>query len=219
MHTNFIKWIPIRNSYIFMSNETEEKENINEELNESSQNEKTVEETDKKSKKKSKKKEAPKKEKEPAEIIAELKDTVLRTRADFDNFRKRTQRDIADARAYGKISALEELLPIFDTFKMAMMAANMDNADLNTLLAGMNMIENQFTQSFGALGIDELNGVGEKFDPNLHDAVSEEFSEEVEAGTIISQHRCGYKMGERLIRAATVIVSKGPEAKEADEES
>jgi len=202
-----------------MSNETEEKENINEELNESSQNEKTVEETDKKSKKKSKKKEAPKKEKEPAEIIAELKDTVLRTRADFDNFRKRTQRDIADARAYGKISALEELLPIFDTFKMAMMAANMDNADLNTLLAGMNMIENQFTQSFGALGIDELNGVGEKFDPNLHDAVSEEFSEEVEAGTIISQHRCGYKMGERLIRAATVIVSKGPEAKEADEES
>ena len=201
-----------------MSNETEEKENINEELNGNSESEQPVEKNDKKSKKKSKKKDAPKKEKDPAEIIAELKDTVLRTRADFDNFRKRTQRDIADARAYGKISALEELLPIFDTFKMAMMAANMDNADLNTLLAGMNMIENQFTQSFSALGIDELNGVGQKFDPNLHDAVSEEFSDEVEAGTIISQHRCGYKMGERLIRAATVIVSKGPENEEAGEE-
>ena len=202
-----------------MSNDTEEKENINEELNENSETEQTVEKDDKKSKKKSKKKEAPKKEKEPAEIIAEMKDIVLRTRADFDNFRKRTQRDIADARAYGKISALEELLPIFDTFKMAMMAANMDNADLNTLLAGMNMIENQFTQSFGALGIDELNGVGQKFDPNLHDAVSEEFSDEVEAGVIISQHRCGYKMGERLIRAATVIVSKGPEKEDSGEES
>ena len=202
-----------------MSNKTEEKEDVNEELNNDSGTEQAVEENDKKSKKKSKKKEAPKKEKDPAEIIAELKDTVLRTRADFDNFRKRTQRDIADARAYGKISALEELLPIFDTFKMAMMAANMDNADLNTLLAGMNMIENQFTQSFGALGIDELNAVGQKFDPNLHDAVSEEFSEEVEAGTVISQHRCGYKMGEKLIRAATVIVSKGPEQEESGEES
>lgn len=202
-----------------MSNKTEEQNELNEELNENSNNQQTVEENDSKSKKKSKKKEAPKKEKDPAEIIAELKDTVLRTRADFDNFRKRTQRDIADARAYGKISALEELLPIFDTFKMAMMAANMDNADLNTLLAGMNMIENQFTQSFGALGIDELNVVGQKFDPTLHDAVSEQFSEEVEAGTIISQHRCGYKMGERLIRAATVIVSKGPEKEEAGEEA
>ncbi len=202
-----------------MSNNTKEKEDINEELNENSGEGQTVEKNDKKSKKKTKKKDAANKVKDPAEIITELKDTVLRTRADFDNFRKRTQRDIADARAYGKISALEELLPIFDTFKMAMMASNMDNADLNTLLAGMNMIQNQFTQSFNALGIDELNAVGQKFDPNIHDAVSEEFSEEVDAGIVISQHRCGYKMGERLIRAATVIVSKGPEEQDTGEES
>lgn len=198
-----------------MSKENKENEELNEE-----NVEQAVEETSKKADKKKDKKEKTdskkQKTKSPEEIIAELKDTVLRTRADFDNFRKRTQRDLADARAYGKISAVEEILPIFDTFKMAMQAANMDNADLNTLLAGMNMIQNQFTQSFGSLGIDEVNAIGEKFDPNMHDAVSEQASDEVEAGYVISQHRCGYKVGERLIRAATVVVSSGPEVEKED---
>jgi len=172
---------------------------------------------DDKADKRSKAKDKSKKEKDPVELVAELKETILRIRADFDNFRKRTQRDIADARAYGKISAVEEILPIFDTFKMALQAANMDNADLNTLLAGLNMIQNQFSQSFGALGIDEINALGEAFDPNIHEAVSEEFSEDKEAGVVIGQHRCGYKVGERLIRAATVVVSKGPQVEEAQE--
>lgn len=198
-----------------MSKENKENEELNEE-----NVEQAVEETSKKADKKKDKKEKTdskkQKTKSPEEVIAELKDTVLRTRADFDNFRKRTQRDLADARAYGKISAVEEILPIFDTFKMAMQAANMDNADLNTLLAGMNMIQNQFTQSFGSLGIDEVNAIGEKFDPNMHDAVSEQASDEVEAGYVISQHRCGYKVGERLIRAATVVVSSGPEVEKED---
>lgn len=199
-----------------MSNENIDKEELNEE-----NVEQAAEETSKKADKKKDKKARvdSKKEKSPEEVIAELKDTVLRTRADFDNFRKRTQRDLADARAYGKISAVEEILPIFDTFKMAMQAANMDNADLQTLLAGMNMIQNQFTQSFSSLGIDEVNAIGEKFDPNLHDAVSEQPSEEVEAGYIISQHRCGYKVGERLIRAATVVVSSGAEVQQEKEEA
>ena len=158
-----------------------------------------------------------KKEKDPQEKIAELQNAVLRARADFDNFRKRTQRDLADARAYSKMSTVGEILPIFDTFKMAMQAANMDNADMNTLLAGLNMIQNQFTQSFDAMGVSEVNAIGQDFDPNLHEAVVEQFSEEVEVGKIISQQRSGYKMGEKLIRAATVVVSKGPEP-EAEEE-
>ncbi|MCH2209284.1 MAG: nucleotide exchange factor GrpE [Lentisphaerales bacterium] len=159
-----------------------------------------------------------KSEKDPQEKIVELQNAVLRARADFDNFRKRTQRDLADARAYSKMSTVEEILPIFDTFKMAMQAANMDNADLNTLLAGLNMIQNQFVQSFDAMGVSEVNAVGQEFDPNLHEAVVEQFSEEIEAGKVISQQRSGYKMGEKLIRAATVVVSKGPEP-EAEEET
>ena len=98
-----------------------------------------------------------------------------------------------------------------------MQAANMDNADMNTLLAGLNMIQNQFVQSFDAMGVSEVNAIGQDFDPNLHEAVVEQFSDEVEAGKVISQQRSGYKMGEKLIRAATVVVSKGPEP-EAEEE-
>jgi molecular chaperone GrpE len=158
-----------------------------------------------------------KKEVDPQEKIAELQNAVLRARADFDNFRKRTQRDLADARSYSKMSTIEEFLPIFDTFKMAMQAANADNADLTTLLAGLNMIQNQFNQSFDSMGVTEVDAVGQEFDPNLHEAVVEQFSEEIASGTVISQHRCGYKIGERLVRAATVIVSKGPEVIEVEE--
>ncbi|MCM8529758.1 MAG: nucleotide exchange factor GrpE [Lentisphaeraceae bacterium] len=159
-----------------------------------------------------------KKEADPQEKIADLQNAVLRAKADFDNFRKRTQRDIADARAYSKMSTVEEILPIFDTFKMAMQAANMDNADLNTLLAGLNMIQNQFTQSFNALGVSEVDATGKDFDPKIHDAVVEQFSEELPVGKVISQQRSGYMMGEKLIRAATVIVSKGPETSESEEQ-
>lgn len=159
-----------------------------------------------------------KQEADPQEKIADLQNAVLRAKADFDNFRKRTQRDLADARAYAKMSTVEEILPIFDTFKMAMQAANMDNADLNTLLAGLNMIQNQFGQSFNALGVSEVDATGKDFDPNIHDAVVEQFSDEIPEGKVISQQRSGYMMGEKLIRAATVIVSKGPETSESEEQ-
>lgn len=159
-----------------------------------------------------------KQEADPQEKIADLQNAVLRAKADFDNFRKRTQRDLADARAYSKMSTVEEILPIFDTFKMAMQAANMDNADLNTLLAGLNMIQNQFGQSFNALGVSEVDATGKDFDPNIHDAVVEQFSDEIPEGKVISQQRSGYMMGEKLIRAATVIVSKGPETSESEEQ-
>ncbi len=151
------------------------------------------------------------KEKSPEEVIAELKEALLRTRADFENFRQRSQRDSIDARAYGKISAIEEIIPVLDTFKMAMQATTMTNADLQTLVAGMNMIQNQFNNSLNNLGVVELNAVGEKFNPHLHEAVSEQPSSEVAAGMVIRQNRCGYKLGDKLIRAVSVVVSSGPE--------
>jgi molecular chaperone GrpE len=150
--------------------------------------------------------------------IVELEGAQLRARADFENFRKRSQRDIADTRVFSKISTVTELLPIVDTFKMAMQAANADNADLAMLLVGLNMVENQFSQAFSSLGVDEISAIGSVFNPNFHEAVSEQFSEDVEEGLIISQHRCGFKIGEKLLRAATVVVSKGPEVEESPEE-
>ena len=157
------------------------------------------------------------KEISPEVLIAELQNKVLRTRADFDNFRKRTQKDLADTRAYAKMSTIEEILPVVDTFKMAMQAVNADNADLNTLVAGLNMIQSQFDQVFSGLGITEIDAVGKEFDHNVHEAVSHEFSEDIEEHTVIRQLRCGFKMGERLLRAATVVVSKGVETEESIE--
>ncbi len=149
--------------------------------------------------------------KSPEEVIADLELQVLRTRADFDNFRKRSVRDQEDARQRGKISVLDDVLPVYDTFTMAMQATEMDNANLDMIVQGMNMIQNMFVKSIDDMGVAEINAMGQKFDPNLHEATSESFSEEVEEGMVLSQTRCGYKLGERLLRPAMVVVSKGVE--------
>ena len=157
--------------------------------------------------------------KTPEEIIAELENTVLRTRADFMNFRKRSVKDQEDARQRGKISVLQDVLPVYDTFKMAMMATEGDQVNLDMIVQGMNMIQNMFTKAIGDMGIVEINALGQKFDPNLHEAASEAYSDTVEEGVVLTQTRCGYQLGERLMRAAMVTVSKGPEPEVTEEES
>ena len=152
------------------------------------------------------------------EVIADLELSLLRQRADFDNFRKRSVRDQEDARQRGKMSVLEDVLPVYDTFKMAMQATQMDNVNLDMIVQGMNMIQNMFVKAMDDMGVEELNAAGEKFDPNFHEATSESFSDEVEEGVVLSQTRCGYKLGERLLRAAMVTVSKGPEPEVLEEE-
>ena len=156
--------------------------------------------------------------KTPEEIIAELENTVLRTRADFMNFRKRSVKDQEDARQRGKVSVLQDVLPVYDTFKMAMMATEGDNVNLDMIVQGMSMIQNMFTKAIGDMGIVEINALGQKFDPNLHEAASEAYSDEVEEGIVLTQTRCGYQLGERLMRAAMVTVSKGPEPEASEED-
>ncbi|MDD7984964.1 nucleotide exchange factor GrpE [Lentisphaera marina] len=150
--------------------------------------------------------------KSPEEVIADLELSLLRQRADFDNFRKRSVRDQEDARQRGKTSVLEDVLPVYDTFKMAMQATEMDNVNLDMIVQGMNMIQNMFIKAMDDMGVVEINAQGEMFDPNLHEATSESHSDEVEEGTVLSQTRCGYKLSEKLLRPAMVVVSKGPEA-------
>jgi molecular chaperone GrpE len=153
------------------------------------------------------------------EVIAELELTMLRQRADFDNFRKRSVRDQEDARQRGKMSVLEDVLPVYDTFKMAMQATQMDNVNLDMIVQGMNMIQNMFVKAMDDMGVEELNAIGQKFDPNFHEATSESFSDEVDEGMVLTQTRCGYKLGERLLRAAMVTVSKGPEPELTEDDS
>lgn len=186
--------------------ETSVDENVVEESNEAESEEETQAEE-----------EVVEEPKTPEEVIADLELSMLRQRADFDNFRKRSVRDQEDARQRGKTSVLEDVLPVYDTFKMAMQATQMDNVNLDMIVQGMNMIQNMFVKAMDDMGVEEIDAQRVKFDPNIHEATSEAHSDEVEEGLVLSQTRCGYKLGERLLRPAMVVVSKGPEP-EVEEE-
>lgn len=144
--------------------------------------------------------------------LAETEDKVLRTHAEYDNYRKRSFRELTDARAAVKADTLIPILNVFDHFKMAVDAAETSD-DMNVIREGMKMICAEFSKAMEEYGLLEVNAVGEKFDPNLHEAVAKESSIE-EEDIVIKQWRCGYKLGERLLRPATVVVSSGPKGGE-----
>jgi molecular chaperone GrpE len=147
--------------------------------------------------------------------LADVTEKYMRTRAEMENFRKRKVKEIDDARRSAKIAAIEEIMPVMDQFQMAVAA--MDGAsDLETIKMGMKMIQTTFDRAFENLGVDKVSSVGLEFDPLLHEAVSMETSEETPADHVIREWKSGYKIGDFLIRPASVVVSSGEET-EAEE--
>ena len=141
--------------------------------------------------------------------LAESKDSLLRLKADFQNYRMRTAKEISNARVFGQTDTILPFLQVFDHFSMAMAAAeNSDNMD--AIKQGLEMILKEYKKGLDELGVISYDAVGEKFDPKLHDAMTNEPSDEVEEGYVIKQWSGGYKLGERLLRPATVVVSSGP---------
>ena len=141
---------------------------------------------------------------------AKLKDLALRARADLDNFRKRALREKEEAIRYANNGLLERLLPVIDNFELGLDAAK-NAADTGSILQGMAMVHKQLQDFLKNNGLEEVQAEGEAFDPNKHDAVSQEFSTEVPEGHVVRQVRKGYKIKDRLVRASSVIVSKGPQ--------
>jgi len=141
---------------------------------------------------------------------AKLKDLALRARADLDNFRKRALREKEEAIRYANNGLLERLLPVIDNFELGLDAAK-SAADTASILQGMSMVQKQLQDFLKNNGLEEVQAEGEAFDPNKHDAVSQEFSADIADGHVIRQVRKGYKIKDRLIRASSVIVSKGPQ--------
>lgn len=144
--------------------------------------------------------------------LAESEDKILRTHAEYDNYRKRSYKELTDARAAVKADTLEPILNVFDHFKMAVDASETSD-DMNVIKEGMKMICTEFSKAMEEYGLEEINAVGEKFDPNIHEAIAKEASEE-EEDLVIKQWRSGYKLGSKLLRPATVVVSSGPEGGE-----
>ncbi len=143
------------------------------------------------------------------EDIERFKDIALRIQADFENFRKRAAREKEDAVKYANGTFLERLIPILDNFELGLNAARA-GAENSPILAGMDMVAKQLNDFLLGQGVEPIVAEGEKFDPNLHEAVAQEASESVPDGVIVRQLRKGFKLRERLLRPATVVVSKGP---------
>lgn len=138
---------------------------------------------------------------------------LLRTTADFDNFKKRAAREKTESAQYATASLLQKLLPVLDNFEMALAAAqNAEGEKLVSFQSGVAMIQQQLKAVLAETGLEEIDAAGKPFDPNFHEAISEQESGEVAEGSVLQQMRKGYKFKERLLRPATVIVAKKPAA-------
>ncbi len=141
--------------------------------------------------------------------VTRLRDQLLRTAADFDNFRKRTRRENDDAQKRGQQQVLKDLLPVFDNLERA--AQHADTAsDAKAVADGLRIVLKQFTNTLEKMGIRRIPTVGMPFDPAVHEAIQHVESPDQPAGIILHEVQAGYALGDLLLRAAMVIVSKGP---------
>ncbi len=136
-----------------------------------------------------------------------FRDLALRSQADFENFRKRAAREKEEAVKYSNASFLERLIPILDSFDLGLSTARAD--EKSPLFAGLQMVSRQLNDFLGELGVETIDATGKPFDPNLHEAIAQEESPDKPEGTVLRQLRKGYKLKDRLLRAANVVVSKG----------
>ena len=147
--------------------------------------------------------------------VAKWKEISLRTAAEMDNLRKRTARQREEDIRYANQRLLEELLPVIDHFEMGMQAAAQDTSSM--IYIGMNMVRRQLNDFLASQGVVEISCEG-KFDPNLHDALAEEECAKGEEGRILRVTRRGYKLRDRLLRPAGVVVSRTPASAEGGED-
>jgi molecular chaperone GrpE len=146
--------------------------------------------------------------------ISELRDRSVRTLADFDNYRKRAERERQEMRKYALIEPVRELLTVADNLDLALSA----QGSTEDLKRGVEMIHRQMTELLRRFGAVEVPAVGQPFDPTLHEAVSREESHEVKVPTVTAELRRGYKMHDRLVRPSMVKVAVPAEAAAASSE-
>lgn len=137
----------------------------------------------------------------------ELQDRLLRTAADFENFKKRTKKEMDEAGHVGRAALVKELLPVIDNLERALKHAAADDP----LAQGVRMVEKQMLQALERFGITRFSAQGQPFDPAMHDAIQQVETAEVPPGTVAQEFSSGYLANGKLLRAAMVAVSKAPE--------
>lgn len=146
--------------------------------------------------------------------LADMKDRLLRTLAEMENLRKRTEREVADARTYGVTTFARDILTVADNMHRAMAALDGElrataDASLKNLLDGVELTERELLNVLEKHGVKKLDPQGQKFDPNRHQAMYEIDDASVPSGTVVQVVQAGYTIGERVLRPALVAVSKG----------
>jgi molecular chaperone GrpE len=146
--------------------------------------------------------------------LADTKDRLLRTLADMDNMRKRTEREVADARVYGISSFARDILGVADNMHRAMAALDEElraKADdsMKALLDGVELTERELMNVLEKNGVKRIDPLGQKFDPNRHQAMYEIEDASVPAGSVVQVMQAGYLIGDRVLRPALVAVAKG----------
>jgi molecular chaperone GrpE len=140
---------------------------------------------------------------------AEQADRVLRTLAEFDNYRRRVQRDLDGASDRGAAEVLGELLEVVDNFDRALEHAGDDVPE--TFVEGMRLVARGLHEILERRGVARIEAVGEPFDPELHEALTAIPSEEAEPNTVLQEVQTGWRLGDRVLRAAKVVVSRAVE--------
>jgi molecular chaperone GrpE len=157
---------------------------------------------------------APAAEPDAAALAAELRDKLLRTLAEMENLRKRTGREVADARIYGVSNFARDMLAVADNMQRALQAVPPElrasgEPAVKALIAGVELTERELIKALEKNGVRQFTPRGERFDPNLHEAMYEVPDASVPAGSVVEVVQPGYMIGERILRPAMVGVSKG----------
>lgn len=138
-------------------------------------------------------------------------DRFLRAAADLENYKKRAARERQEAVQYANETLVSKLLPVLDNFDRALAAADAgQSADAAALRAGVEMIRQQLHQVLAESGLEVVDGLGQPFDPRVHEAIGQQETADVPEGQVIQQVRKGYKLRGRLLRPASVIVARAP---------
>ena len=158
------------------------------------------------------------------EKLKETEDKLLRSLAEIENQRRRFEKEIKDAFEFGSFNFAKEILATLDNLQRAKLAIKNDdelkkNKDLDKFLENITIIEKDLISIFEKNNIKKIDAIGKKFDPNIHQAMTEIEDEKAEAGTVVQEAQSGYMLGDRLLRPVLVGVSKKKETKNIENEA
>jgi molecular chaperone GrpE len=142
---------------------------------------------------------------------AALYDKLLRRQAEFENYRKRVERERGELYQHGRDDVLLQFLPVVDNFERALSSLETSEGDAEALRHGVELIHKQFKDALAKFGLEPVEAVGQTFDPHIHEAVTTEATDKHKENTVIQEFQRGYKIGDRLLRPAKVKVASSPE--------